>query len=35
LPYSGHLAVLAALTLLALVLAPLAIGGALRINMDD
>jgi heme exporter protein B len=35
LPYGGHLAVLAALTLLALVLSPLAIGGALRINMDD
>jgi heme exporter protein B len=35
LPYSGHLAVLAALTLLGTVLAPLAIGGALRINMDD
>lgn len=34
-PYSGHLAVLAALTMLALVLAPLAIAGALRINMDD
>ncbi len=35
LPYSGHLAVVGALTLLAVVLAPLAIGGALRINMDD
>jgi heme exporter protein B len=35
LPYNGHLAVLAALTLLGTVLAPLAIGGALRINMDD
>jgi heme exporter protein B len=35
LPYSGHLAILGALTLMALVLAPLAIGGALRINMDD
>ena len=35
LPYTGHLAILAALTLLALVLAPLAIVGALRINLDD
>lgn len=35
LPYGGHLAIMAALTLLALVLAPLAIVGALRINLDD
>ncbi len=34
-PYSGQLAVLVALTVLASVLAPLAITGALRINMDD
>jgi heme exporter protein B len=35
LPYGGHLAILAALMLLALVLAPLALVGALRINLDD
>ena len=35
LSYAGHIAVLGALTLLTLVLSPLAISGALRINLDD
>ena len=34
-PYSGQLAVLAALLLLALALAPLAIAGGLRISLDQ